>query len=62
MPAYGANREGHRGRNDRGGNRTTIYKPRCDGKVCMMFVGGSRSHHYMELFNELGMKTIAAGL
>ena len=39
----------------------TIYKPRCDGKVCMMFVGGSRSHHYMELFNELGMKTVAAG-
>jgi len=38
-----------------------IYRPRCEGKVCMMFVGGSRSHHYMELFKELGMKTIAAG-
>jgi nitrogenase molybdenum-iron protein alpha chain len=38
-----------------------IYRPRCEGKTCMMFVGGSRSHHYMELFKELGMKTVAAG-
>ena len=27
----------------------------------MLFVGGSRAHHYQELFNELGMKTISAG-
>lgn len=27
----------------------------------MLFVGGSRAHHYMELFGELGMKTMAAG-
>ena len=27
----------------------------------MMFVGGSRAHHYQELFNEMGMQTIAAG-
>jgi nitrogenase molybdenum-iron protein alpha chain len=27
----------------------------------MMFVGGSRAHHYQELFKEMGMKTISAG-
>ncbi|MCG2743339.1 MAG: nitrogenase molybdenum-iron protein alpha chain, partial [Desulfobacteraceae bacterium] len=27
----------------------------------MMFVGGSRAHHYKELFNEMGMKVISAG-
>ena len=26
-----------------------------------MFVGGSRAHHYQELFKEIGMKTVAAG-
>ncbi|MEW6427775.1 MAG: nitrogenase component I subunit alpha, partial [Thermodesulfobacteriota bacterium] len=36
-------------------------KPRTDGKTAMLFVGGSRAHHYQELFNEMGMKTIAAG-
>ncbi|MEW6501541.1 MAG: nitrogenase molybdenum-iron protein alpha chain [Thermodesulfobacteriota bacterium] len=36
-------------------------KPRTEGKSAMLFVGGSRAHHYQELFNELGMKTIAAG-
>jgi nitrogenase molybdenum-iron protein alpha chain len=35
--------------------------PRCAGKLAMMFVGGSRAHHYQELFGEIGMKTIAAG-
>ncbi|MDH5297932.1 MAG: nitrogenase molybdenum-iron protein alpha chain, partial [Desulfobulbaceae bacterium] len=35
--------------------------PRTEGKTSMMFVGGSRAHHYQELFNEMGMKTIAAG-
>ncbi|MGB5686283.1 MAG: nitrogenase component 1, partial [Candidatus Electrothrix sp.] len=30
-------------------------------KTAMMFVGGSRAHHYKELFDELGMKTISAG-
>jgi nitrogenase molybdenum-iron protein alpha chain len=34
---------------------------RCTGKTAMMFVGGSRAHHYQELFKEIGMKTIAAG-
>jgi len=27
----------------------------------MLFVGGSRAHHYQELFREIGMETIAAG-
>ena len=36
-------------------------RPRLEGKIAMMFVGGSRAHHYQELFNEIGMKTIAAG-
>jgi len=35
--------------------------PRTSGKTAMMFLGGSRSHHYKELFNELGMRTISAG-
>jgi nitrogenase molybdenum-iron protein alpha chain len=32
-----------------------------DGKTAMLFVGGSRAHHYQELFAEIGMKTLAAG-
>jgi nitrogenase molybdenum-iron protein alpha chain len=36
-------------------------KPRTEGKRVMMFVGGSRAHHYQNLFNEIGMETIAAG-
>ncbi len=36
-------------------------KTRCDGKLAMMFVGGSRAHHYQELFSEIGMKTVSAG-
>ncbi len=35
--------------------------PRCEGKRAMLFVGGSRAHHYQELFSEIGMTTIAAG-
>ena len=27
----------------------------------MLFVGGSRAHHYQDLFAEIGMKTVAAG-
>ncbi|MEI7675925.1 MAG: nitrogenase molybdenum-iron protein alpha chain [Bacteroidales bacterium] len=30
-------------------------------KLAMMFVGGSRAHHYQDLFRELGMKTVSAG-
>ena len=40
---------------------TDKIRPRCEGKLSMMFVGGSRAHHYQGLFNEIGMKTIAAG-
>ena len=36
-------------------------RPRTEGKVAMLFVGGSRAHHYQELFKEMGMITIAAG-
>jgi nitrogenase molybdenum-iron protein alpha chain len=36
-------------------------KPRTTGKTAMLFVGGSRAHHYQELFHELGMTTLAAG-
>jgi len=35
--------------------------PRTMNKTAMIFVGGSRAHHYQELFTELGMKTISAG-
>lgn len=35
--------------------------PRTTGKTAMLFVGGSRAHHYQELFREMGMKTISAG-
>jgi len=31
------------------------------GKTTMIFVGGSRAHHYQDLFTELGMTTISAG-
>ena len=36
-------------------------RPRLEGKTVMMYVGGSRAHHYQELFNELGMKVLSAG-
>jgi len=36
-------------------------RPRTEGKRAMLFVGGSRAHHYQELFRELGMRTLSAG-
>ncbi|OAV68743.1 Nitrogenase molybdenum-iron protein alpha chain [Bacteroidales bacterium Barb6] len=36
-------------------------RKRTAGKVTMLFVGGSRAHHYQDLFEELGMTTVAAG-
>ncbi len=36
-------------------------KSRCEGKLAMLFVGGSRAHHYQDLFREIGMKTVSAG-
>jgi nitrogenase molybdenum-iron protein alpha chain len=40
--------------------RTDVL-PRTSGKTAMMFVGGSRAHHYKELFNEMEMRVISAG-
>ena len=36
-------------------------KEKTDGKTAMLFVGGSRAHHYQDLFSELGITTICAG-
>ncbi|MDR3128637.1 MAG: nitrogenase molybdenum-iron protein alpha chain [Tannerellaceae bacterium] len=36
-------------------------RKRTVGKTVMLFVGGSRAHHYQDLFEELGMTTLAAG-
>jgi nitrogenase molybdenum-iron protein alpha chain len=36
-------------------------RSRCEGKTAMLFVGGSRAHHYQELFTEIGMTSISAG-
>ena len=36
-------------------------RTRTEGKLAMLVVGGSRAHHYQELFNELGMTTLSAG-
>ncbi len=36
-------------------------RPKTEGKTAMLFVGGSRAHHYQDLFEELGMKVLAAG-
>jgi nitrogenase molybdenum-iron protein alpha chain len=43
--------------------RITAEKARqkTEGKTAMLFVGGSRAHHYQELFTELGMETLTAG-
>ena len=35
--------------------------PKTKGKLAMIFVGGSRAHHYQDLFSEIGMETVAAG-
>ena len=39
----------------------SVVKARCQGKTAMLFVGGSRAHHYQDIFNEIGVKTVAAG-
>ncbi len=36
-------------------------KLKTNGKTAMLFVGGSRAHHYQELFAELGMESLTAG-
>lgn len=40
---------------------TEDVRTRTEGKTAMLFVGGSRAHHYQELFAEMGMKTLSAG-
>ncbi|MDR1817642.1 MAG: nitrogenase molybdenum-iron protein alpha chain [Puniceicoccales bacterium] len=36
-------------------------KSRCAGKTAALFVGGSRAHHYQDLFRDIGMTVVAAG-
>lgn len=42
-------------------NAINLYRKRLEGKRVALFVGGSRAHHYQDLFKDLGMKVIAAG-
>lgn len=37
------------------------YKSRLEGKTAFLYVGGSRSHHYQVLLNDLGVDTIVSG-
>jgi nitrogenase molybdenum-iron protein alpha chain len=37
------------------------YRERLKGKTVMLFVGGSRAHHYQDLFRDLGMVPVVAG-
>lgn len=37
------------------------YRKLCAGKTACLFVGGSRAHHYQNLFKEIGIETILAG-
>lgn len=39
----------------------SVHRDRLKGKTAMLFVGGSRAHHYQELFGDLGMETTVAG-
>ncbi len=39
----------------------TEIKARHQGKKAALFVGGSRAHHYQDLFSDIGMETISAG-
>ena len=37
------------------------YRRKLQGKKVFIYVGGSRAHHYQNLFEDLGMKVIVAG-
>lgn len=37
------------------------YYEMCKGKTAILFVGGSRAHHYQGLLSEMGIETVAAG-
>lgn len=41
--------------------RLEAARPFTEGKLSMLFVGGSRAHHYQDLFKELGMEVVSAG-
>lgn len=36
-------------------------RARCQGKKAALFVGGSRAHHYQDLFRDIGMEIVSAG-
>lgn len=36
-------------------------RSRVEGRLAMLYVGGSRAHHYQELFADIGMPTVSAG-
>jgi nitrogenase molybdenum-iron protein alpha chain len=36
-------------------------KERCQGKTAVLYVGGSRAHHYQELLKEIGISILSAG-
>jgi len=36
-------------------------RSRCQGKTAALFVGGSRAHHYQDLFRDIGIETVCAG-
>jgi nitrogenase molybdenum-iron protein alpha chain len=36
-------------------------KSRCEGKTAILYVGGSRAHHYQELLGEIGVNVLSAG-
>ncbi|GAB6098738.1 nitrogenase molybdenum-iron protein alpha chain [Halanaerocella petrolearia] len=37
------------------------YKEMCEGETAITFVGGSRSHHYQNLFRRIGIESVAVG-
>jgi nitrogenase molybdenum-iron protein alpha chain len=42
-------------------NDMEYYRSRLTGKKAGLYVGGSRSHHYQMLLNDLGVETLVAG-
>ncbi|PKQ31368.1 MAG: nitrogenase molybdenum-iron protein alpha chain [Actinobacteria bacterium HGW-Actinobacteria-2] len=39
----------------------TDVRTRTNGRSVMLYVGGSRAHHYQALFSDIGMPTVSAG-
>ncbi|MFW6022232.1 MAG: nitrogenase molybdenum-iron protein alpha chain [Halanaerobiaceae bacterium] len=42
-------------------DKIAYYREMCKGKTACLFVGGSRAHHYQNLFKEIGIDTVLAG-